>query len=253
MGPTGFALYCCQGSTLCPAGSQGKCQFLTKTFKFLGITINTAANFSCMQDDRIQSILAWRAPKSIPETGSRLAALSYFQAYLPALKKLALPIITMVNSGIFQWTQIEQEAWEKVRFVVSLNIRNHIHNPNLRLILTTDASQVSIAFVLYQWNLATGFLELITCGDRILKLTERRKSPVERESLVLMFGLTKTEAYIRANEKETLCLTDASSLQYIQRTKNFSSKVFNYSIYISSLPRLSILYVPGQSLLLCVH
>ena len=66
-----------------------------------------------------------------------------------------------------------------------------------------------------------------------------------------MFGLTKTEAYIRANETETLCLTDASSLQYIQRTKNFSSKVFNYSVYISSLPRLSILYVPGQSLLLC--
>ena len=69
--------------------------------------------------------------------------------------------------------------------------------------------------------------------------------------MALMFGLTKTEAYIRANETETLCLTDASSLQYIQRTKNFSSKVFNYSVYISSLPRLSILYVPGQSLLLC--
>ena len=34
----------------------------------------------------------------------------------------------MVNSGIFQWTQIEQEAWENVRFVVSLNIKNHIQN-----------------------------------------------------------------------------------------------------------------------------
>ena len=55
--------------------SKGKCQFLTKKFKFLGITINTAANYSSMQDDRIRSILEWRAPKSIPETGSHLACL----------------------------------------------------------------------------------------------------------------------------------------------------------------------------------
>ena len=73
--------------------------------------------------------------------------------------------------------------------------------------MTTDASQVSIAYVLYQWNLESGFLELITCGDRVLKLSERRKSPVERECLALMFGLTKTESYIRSNEAETLCLT----------------------------------------------
>ena len=85
----------------------------------------------------------------------------------------------------------------------------------------------------------------------MLKLPEKRKSPVERECLALMFGLTKAESYIRSNETETLRLTDASSLQYIQRTKNFSSKSFNYSVYISSLPRLSIMYVPGQSLLLC--
>ena len=68
---------------------------------------HTDANFSCLQDDRIRSILDWREPKSIPETGSRLAALSYFQSYLPALKKLALPLITMINKG-------EQEAWANI-------------------------------------------------------------------------------------------------------------------------------------------
>ena len=94
--------------------SKGKCQFLTKTFKFLGITIHTDANFSCLQDDRIRSILDWREPKSIPETGSRLAALSYFQSYLPALKKLALPLITMINEGTFKWSKNESEAWENI-------------------------------------------------------------------------------------------------------------------------------------------
>ena len=48
--------------------SKGKCQFLTKSFKFLGIKIHTNANYSCLQDDRIRSILDWRKPKSIAET-----------------------------------------------------------------------------------------------------------------------------------------------------------------------------------------
>ena len=65
-----------------------------------------------------------------------------------------------------------------------------------------------------------------------------------------MFCLSQGEAYIRNNRWETWILCDASSLQYIQRNKAYSSRQYNDAIYISTLPRLNIFYCSGKALLL---
>ena len=49
---------------------------------------------------------------------------------------------------------------------------------------------------------------------------------------------------------ETWLLVDAGSLQYISRNKAYSSRQYNDSIYVSTLPRLNVFYVSGKALLL---
>ena len=96
----------------------------------------------------------------------------------------------------------------------------------------------------------TGELSLIDTQTKLFAGAEILYTLVQKENMSLMFSLFKGEPYIRANKAETWSLCDASSLQYIQRSKAYNSKQFNQSIFISSLPRLNIFYVSGKSLLI---
>ena len=102
----------------------------------------------------------------------------------------------------------------------------------------------------FNFSKITGELSPIDTQTKLFAGPELRYTPVQKENMSLMFSLFKGETYIRANTTETWSLCDASSLQYIQRSKAYNSKQYNQSIFISSLPRLNIYYVSGKSLLI---
>ena len=92
-------------------------------FKFLGVTINTETNYSVITDDHVQAISTWRQPRNVVETNSRLATLNYYSNYLVALKLLALPLAQMVKLNAFEWNQSCAEAWNNIKFLMSLAIK----------------------------------------------------------------------------------------------------------------------------------
>ena len=112
-------------------------------FKFLGVTINTETNYSVITDDRVQAISTWRQPRNVAETNSRLATLNYYSNYLVALKLLALPLAQMVKSNVFLWNQSCAEAWNNIKFLMSLAIKNYTLDPTKPLLISTDASKVA--------------------------------------------------------------------------------------------------------------
>ena len=227
-----------------------KCKFLTTRFTFLGQEIDSSRNYSIMQHDRIKATMKWRSPKSCAEAGSRLSVLGYFSKFAPFLRLLALPIYHMISGGEFYWKKEQEEAFSNVKFLISLNVEIYHYDPNKILLITSDSSHVSMNCSYFNFDTDTGELFLIDSQTKLFSAAEIRYSPVQKESMALSFALQKGEPYIRGNTKETLCLCDASSLQYIRRSKLYHSKQYNDAIYISSLPRLSVLYTSGRSLLL---
>ena len=231
-------------------GSLPKCNFLKPSFQFLGVEINTKTNNTKLLSDRVQSIQEWRSPMSAGEAGSRLSVLGYFSKHIPFLRLLALPIYNAISAPTFEWTQECEMAFSNLKFVVSLEVELNHYDPDQILITTSDSSAVSTNASFFNFNKDTGQLSLIDTQTKLFAGPELRYTPVQKENMGLMFSLFKGESYIRSNKVETWSLCDASSLQYIQRSKQYNSKQYNQSIYMSSLPRLQIYYVSGKSLLL---
>ena len=227
-----------------------KANFLREKFIFLGTVIDTTSNFSKMQSDRIKSIQTWRSPRSAAEAGSRMSVLGYFSKFAPALRLIGLPIYKAIIAEEFRWGKLEEIAFENLKFLISLEIQLHHYNPNEILIITSDASAVSMNASYFNFNKNTGEMNLIDSQTKLFSPAEMKYTPVQKESKAFMYAIFKGESYIRSNLVGTWCLCDASSLQYIQRCKTYGSKQFNDSIFISSLPRLSIYYINGHSLLL---
>ena len=122
---------------------------------------------------------------------------------------------------------------------------NH-HDPEKILLITTDASQVAMNASYFNYTPETGELVLIDSQTRLFSKSELNYAPVTKESRAFMFGLAHGENLIRNNNRETWVLSDCSSIQHISRNKNFNSRQFTDSIFISSLPRLNIFYVSGK-------
>ena len=231
-------------------GSKKKLTVLSTKFTFLGEEIDTEENLSKMQDVRVKSILSWRSPRSAAEAGSRMSILSYYSRFAPYLRLLALPIYHAIKQKKFKWSKLEEEAFRNVLFVIALQIKMANFDPEQILLITTDSSAVAMGGAFFNFCPKTGSLQLIDSITKIFSGAQLRQSPVQKETLALMYCLIYGENYIRSNQLQTWIFSDANSLQYIQRSKMYNSKQFNNSIFISSLPRTSFFYVSGRSLLL---
>ena len=116
----------------------------------MGVTINTDTNYSVITNDRVQAISTWRQPQNVAETNSRLATLNYYSNYLVALKLLALPLAQMVKSNVFLWNQSCAEAWNNIKFLMSLAITKYTLDPNKPLLISTDASKLAASYCAWQ-------------------------------------------------------------------------------------------------------
>ena len=94
-----FLLFCCiiVGVKI----SKKKAHVLEETVKFLGFDYNTKTNSSQIPEDRQQGFEKLRAPKSLAKPNIRLGSFSYFKSYVPNLKKLAAPLLSLEKSKNF--------------------------------------------------------------------------------------------------------------------------------------------------------
>ena len=199
-------------------------------FKFLGHYFNVEKSTNSIPPDRLKAFKEFRAPASCAEALSRLGVLGYYRRYIPLLQILSVPIAQMAQSGIFRWTSVHQEAWKAILLVASMGFELSVINKQKPIYFTSDASQISIAYLIFQVD--DGQIKIIGMDCKILKGPERNRPAAHRETLALLFTLMSNEAIIRSHNSKVLVMTDCISLGYIFRLKDSSSKLLEGSLYV---------------------
>ena len=143
---------------------------------------------------RLEAIKNFRVPCSCAETLSRLSVLAYHHRYLLAMKLVSAPLQRMAMSGVFRWDEVHQRSWKALLLNASLELESHVVDKSRPLFLATDASQISIGWVLYQ--IIAGEVVVINLDGKLLKGCDRRRPAAIRESLGMMFALISNEAVI---------------------------------------------------------
>ena len=81
---------------------------------------------------------------------ARLAGLSYFRTYLPHLTAISLPLTFMTKSPYFHWGIAQEHTWNNLRMLIAFQLEISLQDPQYPLLLTSDASQIQLAFPLSQ-------------------------------------------------------------------------------------------------------
>ena len=226
-----------------------KCTFSNPIFIFLGLKWNLTTNESMVQNDRIESILNYRVPRSIPELNSRLAQISYFGSYIIALKRISIVLYDLIKRGTWQWKKVHAEAYNNLLFIMALSLKNYIFNPKQPLILIPDTSALETGLSLAQWNPDKLSLQLVTTKSIILPMTIKRQSPVYREAFGVTAMLQLARPYLFSSQTQhNFLFCDASSISYTSRNKHFSSFLQSLAEQLSMYPSLHAIHCPGRVL-----
>ena len=227
--------------------SPKKCLFLTRKISILGYILNSDKTELLLDEQKANSILNWPRPNSLFELQSRMFALSYFSKFLYKLKEIVYPLLHMLRTKQFKWTEIEERAWLGLKDLLRMDLRLAVPKQSEKLYLFTDASQISCAQVLFVER--DNRLKVVSCNSQLFNYLDARKSVYLREGISLVKGIEKFKPYFQSSTETAMIFTDCKSLVFAGRSKDYnlaSAHISNYLARFCMEMKFELFHVTGE-------
>ena len=111
------------------------------------------------------------------------------------MKLLALPLAKIVKSNVFEWDESCVEAWNNIKFLMSLAIKNYTLDPNRPLLIGTDAYKMAASYCVWQVD-ETGLWNPIKVNTRFFSKYDINKGLVVKELIAILFVVSSLESRI---------------------------------------------------------
>uniref|UniRef100_H3AQ61 ribonuclease H n=1 Tax=Latimeria chalumnae TaxID=7897 RepID=H3AQ61_LATCH len=120
-----------------------KCKFNQKSLRFLGHTISSKGLLP--DNDHVTTILDAPAPTFAPALRSFLGLTGWFAKLIPNYATEVEPMQALLKGNVnFEWTSIAQESFNKVKKLIVKTPVLAILDPDLPIIVSTDASDYGV-------------------------------------------------------------------------------------------------------------
>jgi len=158
----------------------------TKTLKVSEVQVNSNHAILAPDTAKAKSILAWEKPNSLYTLQSRIYSLENWQKFIPQLSELMFPLNHILKSGIFSWDKKVNEAWERIKSIISLDIKLTIPQKDEQLVMTCDASKIAISCIL--WVEKNYKLKVVECFSKLFSHNDSLKSTHFKETYAIVEG-----------------------------------------------------------------
>lgn len=179
-----------------------KCAFRLQEIDFLGHQFS--ADGMKPANDKLSSIMSYRAPQTKAEVRSFLGLVGYIGQFIPNLATLTFPLREVSKKdAMFKWTESAQKAFDDLkRQVSSIETLSHFDS-SLRTRVIADASPVGLGAVLVQFK--DEQKRVVAFASKALSVTEQKYHQTEKEALALVWGVERFSNYLigRKFELET--------------------------------------------------
>jgi len=188
--------------------NKDKCQFFKSSIKYLGHKIDGSGLHPLK--DKVDAIVSMSRPTDAAKVHTFLGMVNYYHKFLPNVSSVLHPLHRLTRDDVeFEWDDACEAAFQKVKDkLASSKVLVH-YDPNLPLVLATDASPYGLGVVLSH-IMPDGSERPIAYGSRTLTKSEVNYSQIDKEATAIFWGLKKYFQYCYGR-KFTL-LTDHKAL-----------------------------------------
>lgn len=170
-----------------------KCRFFQEQVEYMGHIISRHGLRKTKE--KVEAIIYAPEPTTVSQVRSFCGMVNYYAKFVPNLAKMLRPIYDLLTkTEKFCWTEKCQKAFEEIKEILSSDSCLVHFNPELPIVLTTDASADGISAVLS--HIIKGEERMIGCVSRTLMPAERNYSAIHREALAIYYGVTKFHQYL---------------------------------------------------------
>ena len=161
-----------------------KSKFIEQKVKYLGHFLDP--NGITVDPEKIELVKNFPRPKTVKHVQQFLGLANYYKRFCENYSKVAKPLFQLLKKDTkFDWTTECETAFQGLQNKLITAPILTFANPNKKYIITTDASQEALGFILSQLD-DTGKEKVIEYGGRSLTETERKLAPPNLEALAVV-------------------------------------------------------------------
>ncbi|XP_068680361.1 uncharacterized protein [Montipora foliosa] len=169
--------------------NSNKFHFMLDQVLHLGTTIS-AGGISPTKE-RVKAIRDAEAPANVSELKSFLGSANFPRKFVPDFARIASPLYQLLRKETpWKGGKLEPEAFNNLKATLCCDSVPRQYDSTSKLILQCDASSVGVGATLLQPGPDHSLLPVAN-ASRILTSAEQNYSQIERESLAIVFGVTK--------------------------------------------------------------
>lgn len=206
-----------------------KCEFLHRRVEFLGHIIEEGRIHP--SPDKFKAVLHFPLPTTQKQLQSFLGLTGYFRKFIPHYSIIARPLSDLLKKNTnFRFTAVEQDAFEKLKQLLSQKPVLQIFRQGRLTELHTDASQDGYGAVLMQKSDEDGLLHPVHYMSRKTSEAERKFSSYELEVLAIVEALRKFRVYLLGSKFKIV--TDCAAFTQTMRKKELSTRIARWALYL---------------------
>ena len=207
-----------------------KCSFAVPEVLYLGHVLRSDG--ICVDENKIKVGKDWPRPKNQKDVRSFLRFCGYYRRFVRDFAKIATPLNNLLRKDqvTLIWDDNYQAAFEKLRTAMCTTPVLSYAKMDKPFIISCDASQQSIGYILSQLDETTNREKPIAYSGRSLRDAERRWGITEIEGLALIEAIREFNVFLK-HQRFTV-ITDHISLKFLQNIKNQNGRLFRWSLLL---------------------
>jgi transposase InsO family protein len=214
--------------------------------KFLGHYINK--NEIKTDPEKIRAIQDFKIPENKTDVRSFKGMVNFYYRFCPELGVISQPLNQNCGKNTpFHWGREQQEAFEKIKSLMTSNVVLAHYNPEARIRVYSDASDKGIGGVINIETEKGTWRPLAYCSRTLTEREKRLYTITEKEILGILFVAEKFRFYLYGKGKIEF-FTDHSAIVFLlNKQKELTGRLNRWILKIRELQEyVEFKYKPGK-------
>lgn len=181
-----------------------KCNFGQQELEYLGHIVT--CNGVKVDENKIAAMVSWLRPQNILELRGFLGLTGYYRKFVQGYRLLARPLTNLLKKGQFGWSDEVEQAFEKLKKVMTSTPTLAMPNFNDTFTIEIDASRYGIGAVLHQQGRPIAYM------SRALGIAKKSWSVYNKEMFAIVEAVRVWRPYL-LGQRFTI-LTDQRNIKF---------------------------------------
>ena len=222
--------------------NSSKCTIKKEAISYFGSMYTRSGIFP--DPSKVEAINTMPSPKDKEDVQRCLGLFTYLAPYIPKLSEKSAPLRELLHKEIpFVWDEDHEHALNSLKSAVSSGACLQFFDPKKETTVEVDASMKGLGACLLQDGKPVAF------ASKSLSNAQSNYSNIERETLALVFGITRFHTYLFG--KEFTVITDHRPLETIWKKplRSAPPRLQRLLIKVQGY-RCQVKYRPGKEMIL---